>query len=107
MLGLLELMLFSWVHPGRSLVEVGHHVVGPRRWAVLHLVLLVCGRVVNFVLGLLCFVIFAVWRDVHVVALLFHLRPSFVADQFVFRVFFEESLGCRGSDCNLIIFTLV
>jgi hypothetical protein len=52
-------------------------------------------------------VIFAVWRDVHVVALLFHLRPSFVADQFVFRVFFEESLGCRSSDCNLIIFTLV
>ena len=108
MLGLLELVLFGWIHPltRRGLVEVGHHVVA-HGGAVLHLVLLVCCGVVNFVLGLFCFVIFTIRRDIHVITFLFHLRPSFISNKFIFRVFFEECLRRWGSDCNLIILALI
>ena len=93
MLVRLLVVLFVWVHPWtrRALVEIGHHVV-VHGWAVLHLVLFVSGCVVNFVLGLLCFMIFAIGGYVHVITFLFHLWPSFVCNQFVFRVFFEECL---------------
>ena len=72
-LDLSELVLALIVHSSvRRLVKVSNNlagVLGP----VFHLMLFVSSCVIDIVMSLLCFVIFTVRRDIHVVALLLHL----------------------------------
>lgn len=104
MLRLLELVLALIVHSSvRRLVKIANNLAGVLS-SIFHLMLFVSSCVIYVVMSLLCFVIFTVRRDIHVVALLLQLRPSFICDQFILCIFLEKGLGCWG---DLIVFALV
>lgn len=88
------------------LIEIANHLLVWRVWAtaVLHLVLLVSCCIIDLIVSLFGFVVFAVWRDVHIVAFLLELRPSFVGYKLILCIFLKEGLRCWG---NLIIFALI